>query len=152
MRSHDLVCNSKCTSFIKDCMRLEGSNTNMESSANVSSLERAHKHIQDVSFSRTAQVLPNKALLFEATTHLLSSLPDQALGIEETTTHLLNTIVPGLSRSSLSPNYYGFVTGGATPAARVADSIVTAYDRKQLLHTLPPSVMKHLDSHDISWE
>ncbi|MCJ1309017.1 hypothetical protein MMC25_002672 [Agyrium rufum] len=56
------------------------------------------------------------------------------IGLDAMTTHLLRDITPGFSGSSLSSTYYGFVTGGTTPAARVADHIVTLYDQNVQVH------------------
>lgn len=61
-------------------------------------------------------------------------LPEKGAGFDETLRHLVDDIVPGLNAGSLSPNYYGFVIGGVTPAAAIADNIVTAYDQNVALH------------------
>lgn len=102
----------------------------MESSADSSSLQRSQEHILGISSKTGADVLPEQAQIDKATSQLLSSLPDRPWGVERTTDHLLDTIVPGLNRASLSPNFYGFVTGVVTPAARVADSLVSIHDRE----------------------
>jgi hypothetical protein len=60
---------------------------------------------------------------------LIHKLPETGLGLETTITHLRQHIAPGLNFASKSPRYYGFVTGGVTPAASVADNIVTEYDQ-----------------------
>ena len=102
----------------------------------------------DISISQTASqrlltviadgaernVLPSKEDLQKAVTSLSQHLPDQGLVLEKTTKHLLDDVVPGLNAASLSPNYYGFVTGGVTPAARIADNIVSTYDQNVQVH------------------
>ena len=128
------------------CLEVELSPANqttshdMKSFEDVPSLERSQHHVLQASFNHIGDVLPAKALIEQSTTQLLSSLPSQPWGIERTTDHLLDTVVPALNRSSLSPNYYGFVIGGATPAARVADTIVSAYDQNVSFHLPDQSI------------
>lgn len=77
---------------------------------------------------------PKISVLRQAESDLLSEIPDEGLGIKRTTDHILGSITSGLNRSSLSPNYYGFVTGGVTPAARVAENAVMLYDQNVQVH------------------
>lgn len=81
-----------------------------------------------------SDVLPTKEDLQRASTSLSRHLPDKGLGLEETTKHLLDDVAPGLNASSQSANYYGFITGGVTPAARIADNIVSTYDQNVQVH------------------
>ncbi|TKA43635.1 hypothetical protein B0A54_05418 [Friedmanniomyces endolithicus] len=74
-------------------------------------------------------VLPSPEVIRTARSKLLPTLPETGLGADHIKAHLQNDIVPGLNRSSQSPKYYGFVTGGVTPAAAFADNIVTETDQ-----------------------
>lgn len=79
-------------------------------------------------------ISPSLATLRAAESAIISNLPAHGLAIRQTTDHLLEHIAPALNKASLSPNYYGFVTGGVTPAARVADAIVSFYDQNVQVH------------------
>lgn len=85
-------------------------------------------------------VLPSTTNLTKARSSLPEKLPDKGLGLSSTQNHILDDIVPGFNGGSISPNYYGFVTGGVTPAALFADNVVSAYDQ---------NVQVHLETHSI---
>lgn len=85
-------------------------------------------------------ILPSSDSLAKARDSLSDSLPDKGLGLEQTRDHILRDIVPGLNAASLSPNYYGFVTGGTTPAALLADHIASVYDQNVQVHLPEHSV------------
>ncbi|TLD20183.1 pyridoxal-dependent decarboxylase [Venturia nashicola] len=84
--------------------------------------------------TQPSRVLPEAAVLTTARQKLISELPDQGLGDDAVIDHILKEVAPGLNASSQSANYYGFVTGGATPAAKRADNIVTEYDQNVQVH------------------
>ena len=73
------------------------------------------------------KVLPDEDTLRQSREKLVKNLPEAGLGLESIIKHLQEDIVPGLNASSRSSNYYGFVTGGSTPAASLADNFVTAF-------------------------
>jgi len=79
-------------------------------------------------------ILPDASLLRSLTQSLPQSLPPAPLGTEATTSHLLTTILPSLNHQSLSPHYYGFVTGSVHPAAQFADNLVSALDQNVQVH------------------
>lgn len=95
----------------------------------------AHENLLDViSTGLQRGTLPGQTSLRKANASLASHLPESGFGLQDTTRHLLDDIGPGLNASSLSANYYGFVTGGVTPAARIADNIVSVYDQNVQVH------------------
>lgn len=91
-------------------------------------------------------VLPTPDALAKARMTLLEDLPDRGHGLERTKDHLLHDIVPGFNASSLSANYYGFIIGGVTPAALLADNIVSVYDQNVQVHMNEHSVATDVES------
>ncbi|EOA89890.1 hypothetical protein ACJQWK_02665 [Exserohilum turcicum] len=79
-------------------------------------------------------VLPSGDALKDARSKLQPHLPAQGVGLEESIRHLREDLAPSFNASSRSPNYYGFVTGGANQAATLADNMVTAYDQNVQVH------------------
>lgn len=92
-------------------------------------------------------VLPAQPVLDQARNTLVGSLSDQGLGYQRTTKHLLDDIVPGLNGNSRSAHYYGFVTGGATPAAALADNLVTAFDQNVQVHLPNETIATDVEDH-----
>ncbi|THZ87313.1 PLP-dependent transferase [Aureobasidium pullulans] len=78
-------------------------------------------------------VLPSISQLDLARSSLRRELVP-ALGFAGTQQHLTHVIAPALNGNSQSSRYYGFVTGGATPAAVFADKMVTDYDQNVQVH------------------
>ncbi|KAF2641568.1 pyridoxal-dependent decarboxylase [Massarina eburnea CBS 473.64] len=95
-------------------------------------------------------VLPTAESLAHARESLQTSLPTSGLGLSETIRHLREDIGPGLPASSRSPNYYGFVTGGSTPAAALADNLVTAYDQNVQVHLPKETVTSNVEDRALS--
>ncbi|EME40219.1 hypothetical protein DOTSEDRAFT_137916 [Dothistroma septosporum NZE10] len=79
-------------------------------------------------------VLPAKEAIDNARAKLLYTVPDQGLGEDVVQHHLATEIAPALNRQSQSANYYGFVTGGATPAAIQADHFAVDHDQNVQVH------------------
>ncbi|KAF2278523.1 pyridoxal-dependent decarboxylase [Westerdykella ornata] len=121
----------------------------MESSSDLLSrlsVAIANLHTQ----SPTEDVLPAEQALTLARQKLLKSLPVQGRGLERTIDHLQNDIVPGLNASSRSSRYYGFVTGGSTPAASLADNLVTTYDQNVQVHLPQETVATDVEDRALS--
>ena len=87
-----------------------------------------------------SSVVPSEDNLTRARASLPHNLPSDGAGFNQTTKHILDDLVPAFNGGSISPNYYGFVTGGVTPAALFADNVVSAYDQ---------NVQVHLEKHSI---
>ena len=109
----------------------------MQSEADSSCLHEAFSQFENVlqSFQRQDQpLLPESTAIAHAESKLFGELPEHGTDIKAVTQHLLNDISPALNAGSLSPNYYGFVTGGVTPAARIGEGIVSLYDQNAAVH------------------
>ena len=92
-------------------------------------------------------VLPTQQSLKHARTALLESLPDKGLGYVNISHHLFQDIVPGFNAASRSPNFYGFVTGGSTPAAALADNLVTLHDQNVQVHLPNETIATDVEDH-----
>ena len=97
-------------------------------------LEKIASHIYHTLHYRGCPLLPKQDVLRISESKLLDRLPEKGHGLYKTIDHLLGDIAPGLNGSSLHRNYYGFVTGGVTPAARIGESIVSLYDQNVAVH------------------
>ncbi|KAH0556040.1 hypothetical protein GP486_006019 [Trichoglossum hirsutum] len=95
---------------------------------------QTHSKLVTLLSENTPNILPMVGDIEGAVSSLTPHLPNDGLGTHETIEHLMKNIVPALNASSLSPNYYGFVTGGTTPAACIADQIVSIYDQNVQVH------------------
>lgn len=91
-------------------------------------------------------VLPSANALKNARSSLPDRLPRSGTGFEETRKHLFANVIPGLNGNSISPNYYGFVTGGATPASLLADNVVSAYDQNVQVHLPDHSICTDVEA------
>ncbi|KAI5204116.1 PLP-dependent transferase [Aureobasidium subglaciale] len=79
-------------------------------------------------------VLPSAAKLSHALESLHRRVPRTGTGLESVQRHLSEDVAPAFNAGSQSSRYYGFVTGGATPAAVFADNMVTEYDQNVQVH------------------
>ncbi|KAF9423333.1 hypothetical protein BGZ94_008322 [Podila epigama] len=62
------------------------------------------------------------------------AIQDDGVGLGPMADELFSIIAPSISNSA-GPRYFGLVTGGATPAAFVADWVVTTYDQNACMYT-----------------
>ena len=107
---------------------------------------RSSEVLQQSEFS----ALPKPESIAAATAAILQALPATSYGLSRTTSHILNDLSPGLNNSSLSPNYYGFVTGGVTPAARLADNWTTLFDQNVQVHLPEQTVATAIEDRVLS--
>ncbi|ORY11983.1 pyridoxal phosphate-dependent transferase [Clohesyomyces aquaticus] len=89
--------------------------------------------------------LPSEQALTHARESLTQHLPVNGVGLETVIRHLKEDIIPGFNACSRSSNYYGFVTGGSTPAASFADNIVTAWDQNVQVHLPNETIATELE-------
>ncbi|KAG0357215.1 pyridoxal phosphate-dependent transferase [Gamsiella multidivaricata] len=68
----------------------------------------------------------------ETRAFLKQGLSEHGSGLEKTVEELLTRIGPSLANSA-GPRYFGLVTGGVTPAALLADWVVSTYDQNTIL-------------------
>ena len=94
--------------------------------------------------------LPPEDILKQTRDKLVHHLPTAGLGLNETIRHLREEIAPGFNGSSRSSNYYGFVTGGSTPVASLADNLVTLYDQNVQVHLPNETVATNLEDTALS--
>lgn len=84
----------------------------------------------------TLPTLPERHDIQATLAALPRTLPEVGLGTAGSINYILQSILPGCLQSQNGPNYFGFVTGGVTPAAQLADILVGAYDENVQV-TLP---------------
>ncbi|KAL8833835.1 MAG: hypothetical protein Q9170_004057 [Blastenia crenularia] len=108
----------------------------MEDALNNTCLSQSQQHALQILSKeiRGQDILPPPSVIQKATDDLVPSLPRKGHGIQKTTDHVLKDLAPALNRQALSPNYYGFVVGGITPAARVAEQVASLYDQNVQVH------------------
>lgn len=80
--------------------------------------------------------VPTSADVARTISSLPAHLPENGLGTAGTTDYLVNSLLPGILQGQPGPRYYGFVTGGVTEAAQLADILGGSYDENVQV-TLP---------------
>lgn len=106
--------------------------------------------LNEVLRSPSHAALPSPSTLRSAAGSLPKTLSDNGQSLEELRKHVVEDVVPGLNGSSLSRTYYGFVTGGITPAARLAESVVSLYDQNVSVHLPEESVATIVEDRALS--
>jgi glutamate/tyrosine decarboxylase-like PLP-dependent enzyme len=95
-------------------------------------------------------VLPSEDVLATAREKLAQHLPGVGIGVQEAIRHIREEIGPAFNGSSRSSRYYGFVTGGTTPAAALADNLVTAYDQNVQVHLPQETIATNVEDTALS--
>lgn len=93
-------------------------------------------------------ILPTQGIK-SARRALQRDIPEVGIGFERTLNHLSPDIVNGLNFSSLSPRYYGFVTGGNTPAALAADFLTSIHDQNVGVHLPEETIATNIEANTL---
>ncbi|GAA5847612.1 hypothetical protein JCM9279_005324 [Rhodotorula babjevae] len=107
--------------------------------------------------SERVRALPDLPVIStkDAIEHALAVLPDdlplEGLGLEATTSHLLSTISPALSPGQAGPRCFALITGGVTPAAQLADMLVTSFDPCVQVHWPEQTISVALEALTLSY-
>jgi glutamate/tyrosine decarboxylase-like PLP-dependent enzyme len=96
-------------------------------------------------------LLPSQFTLQSASATLQDRVPDTGLTPAGTERHLFRDIIPALNGGSLSSRYYGFVTGGTTPIAYLADRIVSTYDQNVQVHLPRDTIATVVEAKALDW-
>lgn len=75
-----------------------------------------------------------KADIVTAARALVNVVPEEGWSTNTVLAHLLQDIASGLARGASGPRFFGFVTGGALPAAQCADILTTIFDQNVQVH------------------
>ncbi|KAF1970346.1 PLP-dependent transferase [Bimuria novae-zelandiae CBS 107.79] len=91
-------------------------------------------------------VLPSEEVVTQARKKIQKHLTQSGFSFGETIRHIQEDLAPGFNGSSRSPHYYGFVTGGSTPVAALADHLVTIYDQNAAVHLPKESIATNVEN------
>lgn len=102
------------------------------------------------SIEQPEEVLPHPETLAKARKSIYTVVPLTGIEDDNISKHLHDDSCPGLNNNSLSSRYYGFVTGGATTASKVADNIVTQYDQNVQVHLPNDTIATDVEHHALN--
>ncbi|KAJ3085474.1 hypothetical protein HK100_009036 [Physocladia obscura] len=104
--------------------------------------------VADLAAARTLgsqRVRPTGDDMRRATEGIVTHLPATGLGLDATFAQLVGVVAPGIVGAT-GPRYFGFVTGGVTPAAQLADFVVAAVDANVQVHLPLDSVATRVEA------
>lgn len=104
----------------------------------------------DLNTGTVEHVLPSQQELEKARCSLPKSLPSDGIGLDKVQKHIQEDLVPGFNRVNKSPSYYGFVTGGTTPAALLADKVVSENDQCVQVHLPNDTIATEVEDRALS--
>jgi glutamate/tyrosine decarboxylase-like PLP-dependent enzyme len=101
------------------------------------SLKQVFDHIRQRHHSLPSlPTLSPQQIISESVASLPATLPDKGKGTSKTTSYLINTLLPGILQAQNGPRYFGFVVGGVTESAQLAEVLSGSYDENVQV-TLP---------------
>jgi len=102
------------------------------------------------SIAQPKNPLPPKLDIKFARESLIRQLPEEGLSADEAIRHVKGQIALGFNSANDSSTYFGFVTGGITPAARIADHLVTEYDQNVQVHLPEETISTEVEDRALS--
>ncbi|TXT04234.1 hypothetical protein VHUM_04232 [Vanrija humicola] len=95
-------------------------------------------------------VTPSPEVVRKVVAAIPNALPDDG-DLGDTMQYLMQRFLPGCLPAQNGPRYFGFVTGGTTDAAQLADMLVTSYDENVQV-TLPDTTASTaLEGRALEW-
>lgn len=74
-----------------------------------------------------------------------ATISESSIPLPRAIERLTQNVLPYLNASSLSSRYYGFVTGGVTPAALIGDILASIYDQNCAVHLPSESIATEVE-------
>jgi glutamate/tyrosine decarboxylase-like PLP-dependent enzyme len=98
-----------------------------------------HSTLQD------ARTTATQAALDKALQELPREMSSEGIGITATFSLLRDTVLEALAGGQSGPRYFGFVTGGVTPAAQLSDFLATLYDSNAQVNLPTETIATYLE-------